>query len=132
MAAWKVTVTVARTARAQTTPVEASTPEGTSTLTMGAPQALAASIASAIAPRGSPVKPVPSSASMTAAGLRRGVARPIDRGRRLRSGTAQARGGAGARRVAGAREVHLHRRSAGQAQEVLARVSPKLLAEARR
>ena len=71
LAASKVTVIVARTALAQTAPVEASTPLGTSTLTTGAPEAFAASIASATVPRGSPAKPVPSSASTIANGVRR-------------------------------------------------------------
>ena len=52
--AWKVTVTVARTAAPATTPPEASTPLGTSTLTTGAPVPLIAPIASATAPWGSP------------------------------------------------------------------------------
>ncbi len=54
LAAWKVTVTDARTAAPRTTPVEASTPLGTSTLTTGASAALTASIACATGPRGSP------------------------------------------------------------------------------
>jgi hypothetical protein len=61
--AWKVTVTVARTAVVATVPSEASTPLGTSTLTTVAPAALTASIASAAGPCGSPRKPVPSTAS---------------------------------------------------------------------
>ena len=55
----------ARTAAPATTPVEASTPEGTSTLTTGAEQPSIAAIASPTAPRGSPAKPVPSRASTT-------------------------------------------------------------------
>ena len=45
--AWKVTVAAARTAAPDATPVEASTPLGTSTLTTGALAAFTASIASA-------------------------------------------------------------------------------------
>ena len=68
LGAWKVTVAVARTAEPETVPAEASTPLGTSTLTTGAPFALIASIACAVGPRGAPSKPVPRSASTTAAG----------------------------------------------------------------
>ena len=80
LAAWKVAVASARTAAPATSPVEASTPLGTSqAITTGrsgppgpppAAGSLAASIAS-IAPfagsRGSPEKPVPRIASMIAA-----------------------------------------------------------------
>ena len=54
LAAWKLTVTEACTAVAETIPLEASTPVGTSMLMTDAPTALTASIASAAAPRGSP------------------------------------------------------------------------------
>jgi len=54
LAAWKVTVALARTAAPATSPVEACTPLGTSTLITGAPDWLIASIATATSPRGSP------------------------------------------------------------------------------
>ncbi len=60
---WNVTVSDARTASPATSPVEASTPEGTSTDTTGAPAALIRSIVDAASARGSPWKPVPKSAS---------------------------------------------------------------------
>src|SRR5436190_5701904 len=65
LAAWKVTVAAARTAAPATTPVEACTPLGTSTLMTGVCAWLIASMAAATSPRGSPSKPVPSSASTT-------------------------------------------------------------------
>ena len=61
---WNVTVTVARTASPATSPVDASTPEGTSTETTGAAAALIRWIVAAASARGSPWKPVPNSASM--------------------------------------------------------------------
>ena len=79
LAAWKVTVAAARTARPRTTPVDAATPLGTSTLTTVAVEALMASIAPAIAPRGSPSKPVPSSASTITAAQLRSPRRPSER-----------------------------------------------------
>ncbi len=54
LAAWKVTVTWAWTAAPATSPVEASTPLGTSTLSTAAPAVSSASIARATSPRGSP------------------------------------------------------------------------------
>src|SRR5436190_6792618 len=72
LAAWKVTVAAARTAAPATTPVEACTPLGTSTLMTGVCAWLIASIAAATSPRGSPSKPVPSRASTTALQLASG------------------------------------------------------------
>src|SRR5262247_203183 len=46
-----------------TWPVEASTPDGRSTATIGLPDPAASSIAAAIVPRGAPLLPVPRSAS---------------------------------------------------------------------
>jgi hypothetical protein len=46
-------------------PVDASTPEGTSTERIGAPDAFVASITAAASSRGSPRKPVPKRASTT-------------------------------------------------------------------
>ena len=63
--AWNVTVRSASTAAPATSPVEASTPEGTSTATTGRPQALMRSIVFTASGRGSPWKPVPKSASIT-------------------------------------------------------------------
>ena len=63
---WKVAVTAARTASPSTSPVEALTPEGTSQATTGASCALIAAIAEASGSRGTPSKPVPSSASTSA------------------------------------------------------------------
>ena len=63
--AWNVTVTAARTAARATSPVEASTPEGRSTETIGRPAAFIASISRAASARGSPWNPVPKSASIT-------------------------------------------------------------------
>ena len=60
---WNVTVSVARTAAPPTSPVDASTPDGTSTETTGAPAALTRSIVAAASSRGSPWNPVPKSAS---------------------------------------------------------------------
>ena len=54
LAAWKVTVTLARTAAAATSPVDASTPLGTSMLSTLAPAPPSAPIARATSPRGSP------------------------------------------------------------------------------
>ncbi len=100
--------------RAATTPVEASTPLGTSTLTTERAGALIASIASATAPRGSPWKPVPSSASTmstsranTPAAVAMSLARLLSR---LRPGL----------------PVQAHRRRARQALEVRARVPGEL------
>ena len=56
-------VSAARTAGPATSPVEASTPEGTSTATTGRPAALMRSISAAASGRGAPRKPVPKSAS---------------------------------------------------------------------
>ena len=67
LAEWNVAVAAARTAAPSTAPVEASTPLGTSAATTSAPVALIASIAPATGSRGAPEKPVPSSASTTAA-----------------------------------------------------------------
>ena len=53
---WNVTVSVARTASPATSPVEASTPEGTSTETTGAAAALIRSIVAAASSRGSPLE----------------------------------------------------------------------------
>ena len=69
-AAWKVAVASATTATLDTSPVEASTPLGTShatTTAPSAPAALMASMAPAAGSRGSPEKPVPRMASTTAA-----------------------------------------------------------------
>jgi hypothetical protein len=62
---WKVAVTAARTASPSISPVEAFTPDGTSQATTGASCSLIAAIADATGSRGSPSKPVPSSASTT-------------------------------------------------------------------
>ena len=51
---WKVTVTSASTAAPATSPVVASTPEGMSTETTGAPVALIRPIAAAASSRGDP------------------------------------------------------------------------------
>jgi hypothetical protein len=51
---WKVTVTAARTASPAISPVEASTPDGMSTETTGAPAELIRSIVAAASSRGSP------------------------------------------------------------------------------
>ena len=53
------------TATPATSPVEASTPEGMSAATTGAPQPLIASIAASAGARGAPEKPVPKIASTT-------------------------------------------------------------------
>ena len=66
LAAWNVAVAAARTAAPATSPVDASTPEGTSAATTGAPAAVIASIAAAASSRGAPVLPVPRSASTIA------------------------------------------------------------------
>ncbi len=66
LAAWNVTVALARTAAPSVSPVEASTPEAMSAATTGAPQPLMASIAAAAGSRGAPSKPVPKIASITA------------------------------------------------------------------
>jgi hypothetical protein len=63
--AWNVTVRSACTAAPLISPVDASTPEGRSTETTGAGVAFIRSISSAAAGRGSPLKPVPKSASTT-------------------------------------------------------------------
>ncbi len=63
LARWKVAVALARTASPTTSPDDASTPLGTSALTTGCACALSAVIASATTPRGSPLKPVPRTAS---------------------------------------------------------------------
>ena len=68
---WKVTVSSAWTAAPATSPVEASTPEGMSTATIGAPSAFIASINVAASGRGSPRKPVPKSPSTITSGLPR-------------------------------------------------------------
>ena len=62
---WKVPVTSARTASPSTSPLEASTPEGTSQATTGASCALIAAMAPATGSRGAPENPVPNSASTT-------------------------------------------------------------------
>ncbi len=58
-----VTVVVARTHGACTTPVERSRPDGPSTATTGAASRISRSMLPAAAPRGAPLAPVPSSAS---------------------------------------------------------------------
>ncbi len=63
--AWNVTVTSASTATPAISPVEASTPDGTSTATTGASAAFIRAISSAASGRGSPWNPVPKSASTT-------------------------------------------------------------------
>ena len=63
---WKVAVTSAFTASPCASPLDASTPEGTSQATTGASWPLMARIAPDTGSRGSPEKPVPSSASTTA------------------------------------------------------------------
>ena len=60
---WNVTVSAAWTAAPATSPVDAFTPEGTSTETTGSPAALICSICRAVSGRGSSRKPVPKSAS---------------------------------------------------------------------
>jgi hypothetical protein len=67
-AAPNVTVAVARIAAPGTSPVEASTPEGTSTETTGFPLALISSIIRAASSRGSLRRPIPSSASTITSG----------------------------------------------------------------
>ena len=62
---WNVTVNAALTARPETSPVDASTPDGTSTDTTGAPESLMRSIRAAASARGVPWKPVPKRASTT-------------------------------------------------------------------
>ena len=62
---WNVTVSVAWTPAPATRPVDASTPDGTSTETTGTPSAPSASIRAAASPRGAPENPVPKSASTT-------------------------------------------------------------------
>ena len=70
LAAWKVTVASARTAAPAISPVEASTPLGTSQAhTKAPPAALIAAIADRAGSRGSPLKPVPRMASTIAAGV---------------------------------------------------------------
>ena len=63
LSAWNVTVRSASTAAPAISPVDASTPEGRSTDTTGAPEPLMRSISAAASGRGSPWKPVPKSAS---------------------------------------------------------------------
>ena len=63
LAWWKVAVTCARTAAPATSPVEASTPLGTSAATTVAPAAVMSAMTDATGSRGAPVEPVPSSAS---------------------------------------------------------------------
>src|SRR5262245_9115954 len=61
LARWNVAVATARTAGPATSPVDASTPDGTSAAITAAPAALIASMTAAAGPRGAPVVPVPSS-----------------------------------------------------------------------
>jgi hypothetical protein len=79
-------VTSARTAAEVTSPVEAFTPEGTSTAMTGLPAALIDSISAAASGRGSPLKPVPKSAStITSADAKSpdsSASRPASRSRR--------------------------------------------------
>jgi hypothetical protein len=63
-----VTVAAASTTTPATSPVDASTPDGTSTATTAAPEPLICSISFAAGTRGSPRKPVPNSASTTTPG----------------------------------------------------------------
>src|SRR5437588_8171086 len=65
---WKVTVVSARTATPATSPVDASTPEGRSTASTRAADALMRSINAAASGLGSPEKPVPKSASTITSG----------------------------------------------------------------
>ena len=67
--AWNVTVTSASTAGPATSPVEASTPDGTSSERTGAPRELISSMWRAASARGAPRKPVPKSASTTTSAL---------------------------------------------------------------
>ena len=60
-----VTVTSAFTAAPAISPVSALTPDGRSTATTGTPAAFIASICAAASGRGSPLKPVPKSASIS-------------------------------------------------------------------
>jgi hypothetical protein len=62
---WKVTVASAWTTAPTISPVDAFTPEGTSTEITGTPAERIASIDRAASSRGSPWKPVPKMASMT-------------------------------------------------------------------
>ena len=114
LAAWKVTVSEAHTAAPRTTPVDASTPLGTSTLTTDARAALIAAIDAATAPRGSPWKPVPSSASIDA----HVRAEQLCRGGHRRLHPLVLR--------RPRRAVQAHRRRAGEALEVRACVAREL------
>jgi hypothetical protein len=62
---WNVTVCTARTASPAISPVDASTPEGTSTETIGTRDVFIRSMRAAASGRGSPWKPVPKSPSRT-------------------------------------------------------------------
>ncbi len=64
-AAWKLTLTSARTAAPSTSPLDASTPEAMSAETTGASPAFIASIAASAGARGAPLNPVPKIASTT-------------------------------------------------------------------
>ena len=107
LAAWKVAVASARTASPATSPVEASTPLGTSQAnTTASPAAsLIAPIAARAGSRGSPEKPVPriastiAAAAATRAGLERPRARP---GQALEVGA-----GVAAQLLAGSEQQHL-------------------------
>jgi hypothetical protein len=74
LARWNVAVRTAWTAGPATSPVEASTPLGTSAATTGAAAASIASIAERAGSRASPANPVPSTASTIAAAPSRRVA----------------------------------------------------------
>ena len=96
LAAWKVTVTWAWTALPATSPVDASTPLGTSqaNTSAGPAAALMAAIAARAASRGSPSKPVPRMASTTPAAPRSAASsngRAAGSGRRSRLACASPR-----------------------------------------
>ena len=65
LGAWNVTVRAASTAGPATVPVDASTPDGRSTATIGTSAAFISTIARAASGRGAPENPVPNSASTT-------------------------------------------------------------------
>ena len=71
---WKHTVQAASIATPATSPVDASTPEGMSIATTSTPVALTCSISRAAGGRGSPLKPVPKSASTISPGDPRSLA----------------------------------------------------------
>ena len=105
--------------RPATSPVDALTPEGTSTATTGAPARVDRSISRAASSRGSPWKPVPRSASTITSGSPSSPTPSTTRAPRARPRAAPRARSARRRRCAAAADDHERRASGKRAQHHL-------------